>query len=525
MSDVAADSPQRSSHRSGRRRRGGGESPKKPFLAAQMEWGAVTYLDDPTQPVDPDGVEAIHDASMRILEEIGILFLNDEALDILKVAGCEVDYETKRVRMDRGFVMEAVDRAPAQFTITPRNPDHQITIGGRHVNFGQVASAPNVMDLDRGRRVGNRADYQDLLRLAQAYNCIHLNCGYPVEPIDIHASIRHLDAHYDMLTLTDKVIHAYSLGPERIEDVMEMARIAGGLTNEAFESRPHMFTNINSSSPLKHDWPMLDGAMRAARRGQAVIISPFTLAGAMAPVTIAGAVTQQNAEGLAGVALLQQVRDGAPCVYGAFTSNVDMKTGAPAFGTPEYVRAMQISGQMARRYSLPWRASNANACNAPDAQAIWESLFSLQASCAGHANVIYHAAGWMEGGLSASFEKFIIDCEMLQQIAYTNRPVPITADDLAVEAIGEVGPFGHFFGADHTQERYRDAFYAPMMSDWRNYEAWEEAGAVWTHDRANAAWKQILAEYEAPPTDPSIDEELCDFVARRKEEGGAPTDF
>ena len=279
MSETVTDAPQRAR----RRRRGGEAAPKKPFLAEQLPWEAATYLDDPTQPVDADGVEAIHNASMRILEEIGILFLNDDALDVLKAAGCDVDYETKRVRMDRGFVMEMAQKAPAQFTITPRNTDREITVGGRHFNFGQVASAPNVMDLDRGRRVGNRADYQDLLRLSQAYNCIHFNCGYPVEPIDIHASIRHLDAHYDILTLTDKVLHAYSLGPERIEDVMEMVRIAGGMTAEEFESRPHMFTNINSSSPLKHDWPMLDGAMRAARRGQVVFISPFTLAGAMAP--------------------------------------------------------------------------------------------------------------------------------------------------------------------------------------------------------------------------------------------------
>ena len=522
MSEITADAPTQ-----GRRRRRGGDAakPKLPFLANQLEWGPATYLDDPAQPIDAEGVEAIHEASMRILEEIGILFLNDDALDVLVAAGCKVDRDTKRVHMDRGFVTEMVAKAPAQFTITPRNAEREITVGGRHFNFGQVASAPNVMDLERGRRVGNRADFQDLLRLSQSYNCIHFNCGYPVEPIDIHASIRHLDAHYDILTLTDKVIHAYSLGPERIEDVMEMVRIAGGMSAEEFESRPHMFTNINSSSPLKHDWPMLDGAMRAARRGQVVFISPFTLAGAMAPVTIAGAVTQQNAEGLAAVALLQQVREGAPCVYGAFTSNVDMKTGAPAFGTPEYVRAMQMSGQMARRYGLPWRASNANACNAPDAQAVWESAFSLQGSCSGHANMIYHAAGWMEGGLSASFEKFVMDCEMLQQILYTNRPVPMSADDLAVEAIDAVGPFGHFFGADHTQSRYRDAFYAPLMSDWRNYEAWEEAGAIWTHQRANAAWKEILAEYERPLIDPAIDEALCAFVERRKEEGGAPTDF
>jgi len=205
MSEIGSDSAPHSR----RLRRGDGARLKAPFLASQLEWGAVTSLDDPTQPVDPDGVEAIHDASMRILEEIGILFLNDTALDVLKAAGCKVDYDTKLVHMDRDFVMEAVGRAPKQFTITPRNPDREITIGGRHVNFGQVASAPNVMDLDRGRRVGNRADFQDLLRLAQSYNCIHMNCGYPVEPIDIHASIRHLDAHYDILTLTDKVIHAY----------------------------------------------------------------------------------------------------------------------------------------------------------------------------------------------------------------------------------------------------------------------------------------------------------------------------
>ena len=511
--------------RSRRRRRGGEAAPKKPFLAEQLPWHAATYLDDPTQPIDPDGVEAIHNASMRVLEEIGILFLNDDALKVLDDAGCDVDWDSKRVCMDRDFVMEAVSHAPSQFTITPRNPERQITVGGRHFHFGQVASAPNVMDLDRGRRVGTRSDFQDLLRLSQAYNCITMNSGYPVEPIDIHASTRHLDAHYDILTLTDKVLHAYSLGPERIEDVMEMTRIAAGLSQNEFEARPHMYTNINSSSPLKHDWPMLDGAMRAARRGQAVVISPFTLAGAMAPVTIAGAVTQQNAEGLAAVALLQHVRKGTPVVYGAFTSNVDMKTGAPAFGTPEYVRAMQMSGQMARRYGLPLRASNANAANAPDAQAMWESVFSLQGACSGHANIIYHAAGWMEGGLSASFEKFIIDCETLQQILYTNQPVPISADDLAVEAIAEVGPFGHFFGADHTQSRYRDAFYSPLLSDWRNYEAWEEAGAVWTHQRANAAWKQVLAEYEQPAIDPSIDEELCAFVDRRRAEGGAPTDF
>ena len=343
--------------------------------------------------------------------------------------------------------------------------------------------------------------------------------------MDLHPSIRHLDGLFDKLTLTDKVVHAYSLGTERIEDAMEMVRIANGLTHEAFDAQPRMFTNINSTSPLKHDWPMLDGAMRMATRNQMVVVSPFTLAGAMAPVTLAGALALQNAEGLATIALLQSVRAGAPVMYGAFTSNVDMKTGAPAFGTPEFVRAMQISGQLARFYGLPLRASNANAANALDAQAVWESAFSLQGSCSGGANLIYHAAGWMEGGLSASFEKFIIDCEMLQQIIYTRRPTQVDESTLAVDAIAEVGPHGHFFGCDFTQQRYRGAFYTPLLSDWRNYETWLDDGGLWAHQRANTQYKTVLEEYVEPPMDPEIREELVAFVDRRKAEGGAETDF
>ena len=514
----------RQERRGARRRNSNSQSAKK-LLDDQLPWQVPSYADAPTEPLSEDQVHAIHETSLRVLEEIGILFLNDDALTILEKEGCDVDWDTKNVRFDRGFITEQIKKAPSSFTLTPRNPDKEIIWGGRHFTYGHVASAPNVMDLDNGRRVGDRKAYQDLLKLSQSYNAIHFISGYPVEPLDLHASVRHLHCLYDKLTLTDKVVHAYSLGAERIEDAMEMVRISANLDDETFESKVHMFTNINSSSPLKHDWPMLDGAMRAARRGQAVIISPFTLAGAMAPVTLAGAITQQNAEGLAAIALLQSVREGAPVVYGAFTSNVDMKSGAPAFGTPEYVRAMQMSGQMARFYNLPWRGSNANATNAPDAQSVWESAFSLQGASSGGANVIYHAAGWLEGGLSASMEKFVIDCEMLQQIIYSQKPIPFDADDLAFEAMQEVGPHGHFFGADHTQSRYKDAFYSPLLSDWRNFESWEEAGAHWTHQRANAQFKQILNEFEAPAIDPAIDEALQAFVAKRVEEGGAPTDF
>jgi trimethylamine--corrinoid protein Co-methyltransferase len=490
-----------------------------------MPWSPPLNPDRPTEPLAAEGVEAIHHGAMRVLEEIGIDFLNGDAKQALKDAGCAVDPDSDRVRMDRGFVMEMVRKAPSQFTITPRNPERAITFGGRHVVFGNVSSPPNCSDLDRGRRPGDREAYRDFLRLTHYFNCLHFSGGYPVEPVDIHASIRHLDCLADKVSLTDKVCHAYSLGPERIEDAMEIVRIAGGLTPEEFAAQPRMFTNINSSSPLKHDWPMLDGAMRMARKGQPVIVTPFTLAGAMAPVTLAGAVTQSVAEALACIALLQAINPGVGVAFGSFTSNVDMKSGAPAFGTPEYMRATQISGQMARFYGLPLRASNACAANAPDSQAAWESAFSLWACLSSGVNVVYHGAGWLEGGLCASYEKFVIDCEMIQQMQAYMKPVTAGPDDVAFDAIAEVGPNGHFFGVQHTQDRYETAFYSPFLSDWRNYESWVEGGAVWTSDRANRLWKQALADYEEPALDPAIREELAAFVARRKREGGAPTDF
>ncbi|MDZ7748475.1 MAG: trimethylamine methyltransferase family protein [Halofilum sp. (in: g-proteobacteria)] len=490
----------------------------------QLDWQQLRYADPPIGPLDEQGVARVHDAAMRILEEIGIDFLHEDARALLAEAGCGVDGET--VRMGRDFVMEQVGKAPGSFTITPRNPARAVTLAPGTAVFGAVASAPNVSDLDNGRRSGTRADFRSLLKLTQSFNAVHVHCGYPVEPVDLHASVRHLDAVYDLLTLTDKAVHAYSLGRERVDDAMEMVRIAAGLDDAAFEAEPRMYTNINSSSPLKHDWAMLDGAMRMARRGQAVIVAPFTLAGAMAPVTLAGAIAQQTAEALAAIALLQYIRPGTPVVYGAFTSNVDMQSGAPAFGTPEYVRAMQMSGQMARHYGLPWRGSNANAANFPDAQAAWESSSSLFGVTSGQASIVFHAAGWLEGGLTASLEKFVLDCELLQQWTwYHSHPVGTDDDDLAVDAIREVGPHGHFLGAEHTRQRYQTAFYAPFLSDWRNYEAWEEAGAAKAHERARDIWKAVLAEFEAPPLDEAIREELEAFVARRKEEGGAPTDF
>jgi trimethylamine---corrinoid protein Co-methyltransferase len=521
MTDAdSATRKRRSGGRAGNTARRGGA------VIDQMPWRLPVNRDRPTEPLSADGVQAIHDGAMRILEEIGIEFLNQEALPLFKAAGCTVN--GTNVRMGRDWVMEMVARAPRTFTLTPRNPDRRLTIGGDVILFGNVSSPPNYWDMDLGKKVpGTRAQCANLLRLTQYFNCIHFAGGYPVEPVDIHPSVRHLDVLFDKLTLTDKVAHAYSLGQERVEDVMEMVRIAGGLSHDAFAATPRMYTNINSTSPLKHDIPMIDGCLRLIRAGQAVIVTPFTLAGAMAPVTMAGAVALSVAEALSAIALFQWVKPGCPCAIGTFTSNVDMKSGAPAFGTPEYMRATQMTGQLARFYGLPMRASGTCTGNVPDAQAAWETSNSLWSAVQAGANVVYHAAGWLEGGLIASPEKFIMDCEMLQMIQRYMEPAVCDTgpDAIALDAIREVGSTGHYFGIPHTQARYETAFYSPFVSDWRNYEAWEVAGSVQTPERANRIYKDILANWEDPPMDAGIRDELADFVARRKTEGGAPTDF
>ena len=519
MNDATPNRRRRAGGRAGHSARAGGHA------IEQMPWRLPKNIDRPTEPLSEEGVQAIHAGAMRVLNEIGIEFLNEEAIGHLKAAGCRV--EGQMVRFDRAFVEEMVARAPSSFTLTPRNPARQLVLGEGHILFGNVSSPPNAWDLVRGKRPGDFETFREFTKLTQYFNCIHFAGGYPVEPIDVHAGIRHLDCLFEKLTLTDKVVHTYSLGPERVEDAMEMVRIAGGLSHAEFDAQPRMYTNINSVSPLKHDWPMLDGAMRLARRGQPVVVTPFTLAGAMAPVTLSGAVMLSLAEALAAIALLQWIAPGCPVGIGTFTSNVDMKSGAPAFGTPEYIRATQITGQMARFYGLPLRSSGVCAANVPDGQAMWETMNSLWAAVQSGTNMVYHAAGWLEGGLIASPEKFVMDCEVLQQFQRYLEPQMLGTSeaDLAIDAIAEVGPGGHFFGCQHTQDRYQEAFYGPFLSDWRNYEAWQGAGGVWTAERAHGIYKKILAEFEPPPMDVAIHEELAAFVARRKQEGGAPTDF
>jgi len=495
-----------------RRERRGGET------LNQLPWRQLRNPYKPIEVLDEDGLEAIHDASMRILEEHGLEFLNDEALAILRRAGAEVDAASRMVRFDRGLIEEQVRLAPSRFTLHARNPERSLEMGGNSLCFAQVSSTPNCSDLDRGRRPGNWRDFVDLVKITQSLNILHCVGGYPVEPQELPAETRHLDCYHAFVTLTDKAWHAYSLGGGRIGDAIEMVRIARGVTREQLSREPSIHTVVNTNSPRKVDGPMLDGVIEMARAGQVTIVTPFTLCGAMAPVTIAGALAQQNAEALGVIAFAQLVRPGAPVMYGGFTSNVDMKSGAPAFGTPEYVRAALAGGQLARRYGLPYRSSNANASNAVDAQAAYESVMSVWGAVMGHANLVKHGAGWMEGGLVASFEKMIVDAEILQGMAEFLRPIAVDEDALALDAVAEVPPGGHYFGTAHTMARYDTAFYSPMLSDWRNFEQWQESGGLNAERRANLIWKSILQSFEPPPLDPAIDEELTAYIAKRKEE-------
>jgi len=508
------DREERRSRRAGRRER-------RSSGVAQPPWRASINSYQPIEVLAADQVEAIHDASLRVLEEIGMDFLHPEALDILDRGGASVEAGTDRVRFDREMVLETMQTAPSTFELHARNPGRNLQIGGNSINFSMVASPPYASDLDMGRRTGNFTDYQNLVRLGQAFNIVHFFGGYPVEPIDLPPATRHLDCLAAFATLSDKVFHAYSLGRQRILDGIEITRIARGITLDQLREQPSVFTVVNTSSPLRLDGPMIEGVVEMARMRQPIVVTPFTLSGAMAPATIAGALAQQNAEALATIVLTQLVNPGSPVVYGGFTSNVDMKSGSPAFGTPEYARAALASGQLARRYRIPYRSSNANAANVVDAQAAYESQMSLWGAVMGHANMVLHGAGWMEGGLVASFEKVVVDVEMLQMMSEFLQPLATDEEALAFAAIDEVGPGGHFFGAAHTLGRYETAFYSPLVSDWSNFEAWAEAGAEPADVRTNRIWKQVLADFTPPPLPEDRGAELEDYVARRTEEGGA----
>lgn len=460
-------------------------------------------------------VERIVLAAFTVLEEAGLEIRSAAARELYRRAGALVDEDTQMVRLGRDIVQAHLALAPEAFVLHARNPERHLHVGGDVVNFGPVTGAPHVNDRERGRRYGDIASLRNILRLIQSLGVLHWQGGIVVEPVDLPVATRHLAIYQAHIECSDIVWAARGIGGVQAQDAIAMSAIEHGCTVEALASRPTLMTVTNVNSPRRVDEEILDNIMLMARHGQCVVITPFTLMGAMAPVTLAGALVQQTAEALGIVALCQMLRPGSPCVLGGFTSNVDMRTGSPAFGTPEYVHAVLAAAQIGRRLKLPVRTSAVNASPVVDAQATYETAFSLQAAILSHSHLVNHAAGWLEGGLSASLEKIIVDAELLRNWAEILKPVSVEDEDLAVGTIKAVAAGGHFFGEPHTLARYESAFYRPLLSDWSNFERWTESGARNATERATGIWQRLLAEYVPPPLDPAVKEAVAEYVERR----------
>lgn len=485
---------------------------------SHIPWTAVRNPMPPLERLSPAEVERIHNASMRIVEEIGIVFMDDEALDLWEKAGAEVDRTTQNVRIDRGLLLDLVAQAPSSFTWRARNPEKNVFVGRDHITFVPNGGVVFAQDLDRGRRPGMLADYERFLMLMQMCNAIHFTGDQLIVPHDVPVSFRHLERSRLALTLTDKAYMEAPHGRVISADAVEMAKIIFG-DGIVDSDEPVLGGIINSSSPLRYDDRMIGGILTFAQANQVLVITPFILAGAMSPITMAAAVAQQNAEALAGIALAQLARPGAPVIYGGFATNIDMKSGSPAFGTPEGAWAMIVGAQMARRYNLPYRGSGSlNTSKAPDAQAAYETMWTTWPAVLAHTNFVMHAVGWLEGGLTVSYEKIIIDMESLGMFQHFFQEVDLSDDAFAFNMIREVGPGGHHFGTPHTQARFSDEFYPQFLGDRQNYETWELNGALDAAQRANHIWKQVLKDYEQPPLDPAVREQLQDFITRRRRE-------
>lgn len=512
--ESEAQAPRLRARRTGADRRGA--------PIAQLPWKQPRNPYPVVDLLSADEIEAIHLTSLRVLEEVGLNIHHPEAFELFRRAGALSDEGTRRVRLGREIVAAALETAPPTVTLGTRNPERSIVIGGDRLCFTTVLGPPYCSDLLRGRRPGTLDDYCDFVRLAQHFNVVHMNGGSPVEPQDVAIPVRHLESAHAMLTLSDKVPYVFCHSRQRIHDVLEMIAIARGLTLDELRDAPSTFSIINVNSPLQYDVPMAGGIIEMARFGQPTLITPFTLAGAAAPIAMAGALAAQNAEALCGITLAQLARPGAPVIYGSAATGVDMRSGAPNYGSPEFAKGIHISAQLARRYRLPSRMSVMTSSTVPDVQAALQSMMSLFAAVSGGGNLVMHAAGWLEGGLCSSFEKFVIDVEMLQNMVAYLDPVRVDETTLSFDEIAAVGPGGHFFAAPSTMATYETAFYQPFLYDLRNYGGWAEAGSQDATRRAHRLYQQALAEYQPPAMADDARAALDVFLARRKAEGGAP---
>jgi trimethylamine---corrinoid protein Co-methyltransferase len=463
-----------------------------------------------------DQLDLIHDRAMTILEEIGTEMRHDHALDLLKKAGQKVD--GTRVRWDREFVQEMVEKAPETFQVRTRNPERQITLGGGSLVLTPVGGSPFCSDLERGRREGSMRDYHELVKMTQAADLLTCQQSGVVEASDLDDRSRHMEMDYAVIRYSDKPFICYGTSGPKARDAVNLAAIANG-GREAIEQTPGMMGVVNPNSPLVWDWLMADALIEWAQALQPVVITPFLLAGATAPVSIAGGLAQQTAEALSGVALAQTVRSGAPCVFGSFFSAVDMRTGGPSFGTPESVLGCIAGGQLARRYKIPFRGGGGLCTgNTLDAQAASESLNSLWATFMAGSDLAMHAAGWLEGGLTASYEKFALDLEVLRMFVGLRDGIGLSEEEFALDAIREEGPGGMFLGSMHTLEHFRDwVFMSPLFKS-QAYVTWEKQGAPTAYESATAEWKSLLERYEDPGIDSAVDEELREYITRRTAE-------
>jgi trimethylamine---corrinoid protein Co-methyltransferase len=464
-----------------------------------------------------DAMATLDKGWRRLMTEIGVEFMDDRALELFRQAGQKVDDRT--VFLDPDFVLEQAAKAPREFDLQARNPANSVHIGGDAMAFGAVYGPPFVRE-GAVRRDGTMEDFRNFARLAQSFSALDSAGGVVTEPNDTPLDSRHLDMVYALQTLTDKLYMGNVVSGTNAADTIAMTEILFG-SRAAIEETPAIISLINCNSPLRWDDRMLEAQFEYSAANQPVVLTPFILMGAMSPVTIPAALVQQITEALSGIALSQLIRPGCPVVFGSFLSNIDMQSGSPTFGTPESGIGLLCTGQIARHFGLPFRTGGGlTSSQVPDAQAGYEALMTMLPTFLAGANWVMHSAGWLEGGLVAGFEKFVIDVELVQMLQHEFTPLEIDEDSMAFGAHEEVGHGGHFLGAAHTMERFRTCFYRPMLSSSENYERWMRNGAKDTATRAGEIYKKTLVEYEPPPLDESIREELEAYVTRRRAELG-----
>ena len=502
-----------------RRRRGAGRSAKR-AARQQIATSTAAWIDRKIPAVnvlDDEGLELIEHNADTVLEEIGIEFRDfPRALELFRDAGADVDGE--RVRFPRGLCRSIIQQsAPSEYRQHARNPDRSVMIGGDRTVLVPAYGSPFVRDLDEGRRYATLTDFKNFVKLAYMSPGLHHSGGTVCEPVDVPVNKRHFDMVYSHIKYSDKPFMGSVTAPERAADTVEMAKIVFG--DDFVQDNTVLTSLINANSPLTFDATMLGAATVYAENNQATVISPFLLAGAMSPVTVAGTVTQILAEALAGIAYVQLVRPGAPVVFGTFAAAVSMQSGAPTFGTPEPSLIVYSAAQLARRLGVPFR-SGGGLCGSKiaDAQAAYEAANTLQTAALAGVNFMLHTAGWLEGGLTMGYEKFIMDADQASMIARLLAGVDLSDNSQALDALREVGPGSHFLGATHTQANFETAFYTSTVADNNSFEQWQQDGSLDAPTRANAQWKQMLEAYEPPPLDPAIDEALVAYVERRKSE-------